>query len=92
VLHARHRPALDERSPARRSELAIGAALAVDRDAGQVAELRIVDAVGTPTPPVRPTDAPAHTAVGKRVRGLATGEDHRLIVCDLPAAAYPPNG
>jgi len=91
-LRARFLPALDQRPAARGAELAIRTALAVDRDAWQVAELGIVEPVCAPAPPVRPTDAPAGAAVGKRLRRLATGEDHDLIVGDPDPAAYRPNG
>jgi hypothetical protein len=92
MVRARHAAPLDQRPSPRRSELAVRAALAIDRDTRQVAELGVVDAVRAPAPPIRPADASADVAVGKRLRRLATGEDHDLIVRDPGAAAYRPNG
>src|SRR5207253_11016105 len=76
TLRARRLAALDQRPSARRAELAVCTALAVDREVRQVAELRVFQPVRAPAPPVRPADAAAGTAVRER-RPLTTGEDHR---------------
>jgi hypothetical protein len=70
---------LDERTEAGRSELALGAPGAVQRDLRLLVAVRNVDSASAPAHPVRTADAPAFDAVRERVRWLTAREDHVRI-------------